>query len=187
MQTEALDGGFNDAPRDAAFAFRAALNTMARPGTIETLSGGAAPAPVSVAAATLLLTLADADTPVYLAGALDTPELRQWLAFHTGAQLVGPSHAQFALGAWNDLLPLDAYPIGTPDYPDRSTTLIVEMATLATTGTRLTGPGIKAAAAFALPDPEVVARSNALFPLGLDFYFTAGDQIAALPRSTGIG
>jgi alpha-D-ribose 1-methylphosphonate 5-triphosphate synthase subunit PhnH len=34
--------------------------------------------------------------------------------------------------------------------------------------------------------PEVAAfRANrALFPLGLDFFFTCGDRLAALPRST---
>ncbi len=187
METVALEGGFDDASRRAAFAFRSLMTTMARPGTIETLSGGVPPSPLSVAAGTLLLTLADADTPVYLAGACDTPDVRQWLAFHTGAPLAGPRHATFALGTWDALLPLDAYPIGTSEYPDRSTTLIIECDGLAQTGTRLTGPGIKTDAALALPDPKAMARNNAQFPLGLDFYFTWRDQVAALPRSTRIG
>lgn len=186
MDAQVLEGGFRDAPREAAFAFRALMNAMARPGTIGTLTGATPPAPLSVAAGTLLLTLADADTPVHLAGAANTPEVRGWLAFHTGAPLVGPSHPMFAVGTWEDLLPLDAYPVGTPEYPDRSTTMIVDGARLEASGSRLTGPGIKGVAHLSLPDPEALARNARRFPLGLDFYFADGDRIAALPRSTRI-
>ncbi len=186
METQALEGGFGDAPREASHAFRAVMTAMARPGRIEKLTGGVPPAPLSVAAGTLLLTLADADTPVFLAGAADTPEMRGWLAFHTGAPLRGPSHAVFAVGTWRDLMPLDAFPIGTPEYPDRSTTLIVEMDDLTGEGACLKGPGIKESAGLSLPETEAFQRNHALFPLGLDFYFTCGDRVAALPRSTRI-
>jgi alpha-D-ribose 1-methylphosphonate 5-triphosphate synthase subunit PhnH len=186
MEATALEGGFADAPRDASFAFRALMTAMARPGKIETIVGGIPPAPLSVAAGTLLLTLADGDTPLYLAGAADTPEVRQWIAFHTGAPLVGPSHASFAIGTWGDLQSLDAYPVGTPEYPDRSTTLIVECDELRAEGAQLTGPGIKDSAALSLPELEAFQRNNSMFPLGLDFYFTCGDRVAALPRSTRV-
>lgn len=187
VDSAALTGGFANAPRDASFAFRALMNTMARPGTIETITGGTPPAPLSIAAGTLLLTLTDPDTGVYLAGAADTKDVRDWIAFHTGAPLVGPSHAMFALGAWVDLLPLEAYPVGTPEYPDRSTTLIVECDALQASGTKLSGPGIRDMAELSLPDPDLLAKNNAKFPLGNDFYFTCGDRLAALPRSTRIG
>ncbi len=186
MGANALEGGFIDAPRAASFAFRALMNTMARPGTIEVLDGATPPAPLSVAAGTLLLTLTDIDTPLYLAGSADTQAVRDWIAFHSGAPLTGPENAAFALGTWDDLAPIAAYPIGTPEYPDRSTTLIIESPILETTGSTLTGPGIKETAGFALPDPQAMAANNAQFPLGLDFYFTAGTRVAALPRSTGI-
>lgn len=187
MTVASLEGGFTDVPREAAFAFRALMTTMARPGTIETLTGAIPPAPLSVAAGTLILTLADADTRIYLCGAYDAPQVREWIAFHAGAALSGPSHATFALGRWEDLLPLEAFPKGTPEYPDRSTTLIVECETLEIDGTVLTGPGIKEKAELSLPDPQALARNSRLFPLGLDFYFTCGDRVAALPRSTRIG
>ncbi len=186
MKTSALEGGFADAPRDASFAFRALMNAMARPGRIEKIGGGQPPAPLSVAAGTLVLSLCDPDTPLYLAGGADTKATRDWVAFHTGAPLTGPSHAMFALGTWEDLMPLSAYPVGTPEYPDRSTTLIVEMTDLSNTGTQLSGPGIKDRATLNLPDPGTLAQNNARFPLGCDFYFTAGDRVAALPRSTRI-
>ena len=187
MATAHLEGGFADPPRTASYAFRALMTAMARPGQIEDIAGATPPAPLSPAAGTAILTLCDPDTPVYLAGGADTEETRAWIAFHTGAPFTGPATCSFAVGRWDALLPLTAYPIGTPEYPDRSATLIVECDGLSQTGTRLTGPGIRDAAELALPDPAAFAQNNARFPLGLDFYFTAGTQIAALPRSTRIG
>ncbi|MEQ9037323.1 MAG: phosphonate C-P lyase system protein PhnH [Silicimonas sp.] len=187
MMVGTLEGGFVDPPREAAHAFRALMMAIARPGTIERIVGAKPPAPLSCAAGTLLLTLTDPDTPVFLAGDMDNPEVRSWVAFHTGAPLTGPSHAMFALGRWEDLAPLDPYPIGTPEYPDRSTTLIVETDRLEPSGSVLTGPGIRDRAELALPDAEAMARNSRLFPLGLDFYLTCGDGVAALPRSTRIG
>ncbi len=187
MQETTLEGGFADAPRDAAHAFRACMNAMARPGRIETLHGATAPAPMSPAAGTLLLTLCDADTPVHLAGAHDCDAVRQWLAFHTGAPVaLTRTDATFAVGAWDALLPLADYPIGTARYPDRSATLVVEMDSLAAAGARLTGPGIAGTAELTLPDTAALQANHALFPQGLDFYFTAGNRVAALPRSTNV-
>ncbi|MDF1855543.1 phosphonate C-P lyase system protein PhnH [Pseudooceanicola sp.] len=187
VDTEALSGGFDTPPVAAAHAFRAAMSALARPGRIETISGGRAPAPVSVAAATLLLTLCDAETPLHLAGAHDNRAMRDWVAFHLGAPLVAPGDAMFALGTWEALGGLDRYAQGTPDYPDRSATLIVELSDLVASGSRLRGPGIRDAAALNLPDPVALQRNAAQFPLGLDFYFTCDSRIAALPRSTRIG
>lgn len=185
--TQVLDGGFADAPVQASRAFRTAMNAMARPGRIEEITGGRAPAPVSAAAATLLLTLCDRETPLHLAGAHDCGPVRDWVAFHLGAPLVGRAEAMFALGTWDALGALEAYKEGTPDYPDRSATLIVELAALAGEGTRLTGPGVKDEAFLNLPDPEAFRRNAAQYPLGVDCYFTCGGRIAALPRSTRIG
>ena len=69
--TTTLEGGFASASEDSARIFRSALNAMARPGQIETVSGIAPPSPLSAAAGALLLTLADHETPVFLAGAYD--------------------------------------------------------------------------------------------------------------------
>ncbi|WP_417249191.1 phosphonate C-P lyase system protein PhnH [Celeribacter sp.] len=186
MEQISLAGGFTDAPVQSAHAFRAALDVLARPGTIREIEGGTAPAPVSQAAATLLLTLCDGQTPIHLAGAHDCKPVRDWIAFQIGAPVSDRANAAFALGTWEALAPLDAFPIGTPEYPDRSTTLIVEMETLAPDGAQLTGPGIKESAALNLPETAAFARNALLFPLGLDFYFTAGRQVAALPRSTKV-
>ncbi|EPX80384.1 phosphonate C-P lyase system protein PhnH [Salipiger mucosus] len=186
MRTEALTGGFADAPVEAAQVFRATLEALARPGRIATVGGAEAPAPVSGAAAVLLLTLCDHETPLFLAPGHDGPEVRDWVSFHTGAPLVGREEATFALGHWPALAPLGAYRIGTPDYPDRSVSLIVEMEALAARGARLTGPGIETEAFLSLPETEAFRRNNARFPLGWDCFFTCGQSLAALPRSTRV-
>lgn len=186
MEAQALAGGFADAPVDAARAFRAAMNAMARPGTIETVAGAEPPAPLSRAAGVLLLTLADPETPVHLAGAWDAAPLREWLAFHTGAPFAERAEAMFAIGDWPALAPVSDYRIGTPEYPDRSASLIVECAALTANGARLAGPGIETEAALSLPEIAAFQANAALFPLGLDFWFCAADRLAALPRTTKV-
>lgn len=187
MTTASLEGAFSDPPRDAARAFRTCLNLMARPGTIEQLDGATPPAPLSRAAGTLLLTLCDADTPIFLAGDHNTTAVRDWITFHTSAPIVPDrGDASFALGHWSALQPLQSYSLGTDDYPDRSATLIVECEALDAAGTRLSGPGIRDHAQLSLPEITAFRQNHALFPRGLDFYFTAGAQVAALPRSTRV-
>ncbi|MEL6643348.1 MAG: phosphonate C-P lyase system protein PhnH [Pseudomonadota bacterium] len=186
MQAQALSGGFTEPATQSASAFRSVMEAVARPGTIHAISGAEPPAPLSNAAGAVLLTLCDTDTPVYLAGDADTDAVRAWIAFHTGAPLAGPGHCMFALGTWDAMLPLSSYSIGTSEYPDRSATLIVDGAELAPDGATLTGPGIKTSVTLSLPDIDAFQQNRALFPLGLDFIFTCGSQLAALPRSTEV-
>ncbi|MBE0453657.1 phosphonate C-P lyase system protein PhnH [Roseovarius autotrophicus] len=186
MEVQLLSGGFADAPVEGARVFRAVMQAMARPGRIERLEGARPPAPMSVAAGGVALTLCGPDTPVHLAGALDCAELRGWLAFHTGAPVVGREAAVFAFGTWEALLPLSGYAIGTPDYPDRSATLVVEMDRLEAAGMRLTGPGIAGMSALSLPEVTAFRANAARFPLGLDFLFCCGDRLAGLPRTTRV-
>lgn len=184
--TSAMQGGFKDVPTEAARQFRAIMNAIARPGRIEAVDGATPPAPMSVAAGVMVLTLCDPDTGLHLAGSHDTPDIRAWVQFHTGAPIVPAEDADFAIGNWDALAPLTAYAIGTPEYPDRSATLIVEMDALSTSGATLTGPGIKDTARLSLPETEAFQRNALLFPLGLDFFFCADTRLASLPRTTKV-
>lgn len=184
MTPGTLTGGFATPPTDSARAFRAILDALARPGTIRTVDGAAPPAPLSSAAGAVALTLLDGTTPVHLAGDHDTQDLRDWLTFHTGAPLVAAVGAAFAFGTWDALLPLDRFAIGTPEYPDRAATLVIEMPNLRPEGATLQGPGIKGRAHLSLPATAPFIANRALFPLGVDAFLTCGDRIAGLPRST---
>ena len=186
MTSIALGGGFSSPPEQAARAFRAVLESVSRPGTIHSVSGAQPPVPLSVAAGTVLLTLADGTTPLHLAGDADCQPVRDWITFHIGAPLVGAGQAMFAVGRWQDLLPVERFHQGDPDYPDRAATLIVLMDDLTNAGATLTGPGIKTVGQLSLPEINAFQRNAGQFPLGLDFIFTAGDRVAALPRSTKV-
>lgn len=186
MTFDALSGGFADPAIQSATAFRACLTALSRPGQIARLTGATPPAPLSVAAGVLALTLLDGTTPVHLAGPLDCPALRDWLTFHTGAPLVRAAEAAFAFGRLPDLLPLDRFAIGTPEYPDRAATLVIEVGLLEASGARLTGPGIKGHSLLSLPATAPFRANRALFPLGFDAFLTCGDRIAGLPRSTRV-
>lgn len=181
-----LTGGFADPAIQSAEAFRALLEAMARPGRIFTVAGAAPPAPLSVAAGVALLVLTDSTTPLHLAGAADCAAVRGWIAFHTGAPLVAAEAAQFAVGRWDDLCPVDRFRIGEPSYPDRSATLIVEMDRLEADGPHLTGPGIETEARLGLPETAAFQANRRLFPLGFDTILTCGERLAALPRSTRV-
>ena len=187
LHDSALSGGFTDPAPQSARAFREVLQALSRPGQPREIEGAAPPAPLSQAGGTLALVLCDRTTPVLLAGAYDCDTLRDWLTFHTGAPLTqDPEAAVFALGDWAALQPLLAhFPLGTPEYPDRATTVIVDGATQGQPVT-LSGPGLAAPLPFTLPQPAFFAENALQFPLGLDFFFTQSAQVTGLPRSTRI-
>ncbi len=149
-----------------------------------------------MAAAGLLLTLADTETPLWLPERV-LGSAAEWLRFHTNApRAVLRGQAMFAVGRWDELMPLEdrpeSWPMGEPAYPDRSATLIVEIAALEGGAVlELSGPGIDGVAQMAAVLPEgaaaVLMANAARFPLGLDFFFTAGARVVGLPRSTRIG
>ena len=182
-----LDGGFTDAAAQSARGFREILLALSQPGTIVTLEGAQPPAPLSVAAGVAALVLLDSTTPVHLAGAQDCPAVRDWLTFHTGARFVGAQEAAFAIGPWAALAPVDRFAIGTPEYPDRAATLIVETGVLKAEGSRLRGPGIDGQALLTLPETAAFVANRALFPLGFDTLLTCDAQLAGVPRSTIVG
>lgn len=181
-----FSGGFATPALDAAHGFRAAMQAMARPGSRHEVAGAHPPGGISVAAGVLLLTLCDPETGIYLARDVDSPPLREWIAFHTGAPIVSAQLATFALGSWEALMPLDHFRIGTAEYPDRSATLIVEMPSVMPVNASLTGPGIKERAEMTLPDLAACQGNAMLYPLGVDFFFTCGSELTALSRSTTI-
>jgi alpha-D-ribose 1-methylphosphonate 5-triphosphate synthase subunit PhnH len=190
---EKIAAGFSEPVFGAQKVFRAVMDALARPGLAQTFPGlPAAPAPLSPAAGALALALADYDTPVWLDPPLAAAaDVGAWLRFHTGAPVVSdPARAAFAFVA--DPLrvpPFEAFALGTPEYPDRSTTIILQLERFAG-GPPLTlgGPGIAGSRQFsAEPLPHDIAgrlvANRALFPRGVDVLLVTMDQVVALPRS----
>lgn len=195
-QMDVIDGGFAAPVFDAQFVFRAVMDAMARPGTVQPVHALAQPpAPLSPTAGAVALTLCDHDTPLWLDTGLQvSAAVKSWLGFHTGAPHAGtPADAHFALVANPaNLIALENFAQGTQEYPDRSTTLILQVESL-TSGTplRLEGPGIETFASIA-PTPlprhfvEQWKQNGARFPRGVDLILAAPDGIACLPRTTRI-
>ncbi len=97
----------------------------------------------------------------------------------------------FALLDEAEVLPhIDLFSIGTEEYPDRSATLIVQVAEVqGVSQVEASGPGLKDPVTFGIAGANAafwqrLQMNAALFPLGLDFIFAAPTGIASLPRST---
>jgi alpha-D-ribose 1-methylphosphonate 5-triphosphate synthase subunit PhnH len=143
--------------------------------------------------AAIALTLFDHDTPIWLDAAMsETADVSKWLKFHTSAPVIADSSiASFALiGDPQNLPALDRFAFGSNEYPDRSTTLILQVESL-TRGPvlELRGPGIDGTATLrALIQPqdlfERLAINLALFPRGVDVVLVHDDAIVAIPRTT---
>lgn len=187
--------GFADPVFDAQAAFRTLLGALSRPGEILrlALAGFLGPERLEPATAVCLLTLADRDTPVWLAGGKNHPAAH-WLAFHAGAVVTSdPAEAAFAaLDGASEAPRLCDFPVGEERYPDRSATLIVQCADLrGGPPVQLTGPGIEKTAVMAprgvRPGFWDEVRANAArFPLGVDLFLAAGESIAGIPRTAQV-
>jgi alpha-D-ribose 1-methylphosphonate 5-triphosphate synthase subunit PhnH len=188
-----LDPGFADPVRDAQGCFRAVLDAMAHPGRIVQIPTALPDQlPLGPATASVALSLCDIDTPVWLDAA--AAEAAGYLAFHCGAPLAKtPAGASFALIADADAMPpLGGFALGTDEFPERSATLVIEVAGLTNDhGMTLRGPGILGETRLdvaGLPArfwSERAALAE-LFPRGLDVLFVCGNALAALPRSTRV-
>ena len=189
-----LPAGFADKVLAAQSSFRAVMEAMARPGSVQRITAGVgAPSPVMRGTAAIALTLFDHDTPVWLDRRMvAAASVARWLKFHTSAPIVADSSAsQFALIGEGDALPgLDCFCLGSNEYPDRSTTLILQVGSLAEgPGYVLGGPGIDGTALLrATVTPadlfERLAVNATLFPRGIDVVLVHDDAIVAIPRTT---
>lgn len=181
--------GFADPVHDSQQTFRALLDALAQPGLCQTTVAVAPPAGLTPSCAAAALTLLDLETTVWLQPGLPQA-VSDWLLFHTGCHFTeAPQAADFALiGQMATAPPLTAFGWGSPEYPEASTSLLVQLPTLQ--GGRpatLQGPGILAERAIALPVPDDFwAQWQAMtsrYPLGVDSWWLSGDQVLGLPRT----
>jgi alpha-D-ribose 1-methylphosphonate 5-triphosphate synthase subunit PhnH len=182
---------FADPVFDSQRNFRELLQAMARPAVPRELPTlPPAPAPIIPAAMAILLTLCDATTAVWLQQPND--EAACHLRFHAGTRLVDePGDADFALITDPvSMPPLGTFAQGEMRYPDRSASLIVQVADLhAHAGLHFAGPGIRETAQLAIDGlpPRFWQQRTALasrLPLGIDLFFVAALHVVALPRTT---
>jgi alpha-D-ribose 1-methylphosphonate 5-triphosphate synthase subunit PhnH len=189
-----LPAGFADKVLSAQSTFRSVMDAMARPGSVQrAIASVGTPGPMMPGAAAIALTLFDHDTPIWLDSSMsETAEVAKWLKFHSGAPVIADSSVcSFALIGDGAALPdLSRFAFGSNEYPDRSTTLILQVQSL-TQGRAydLCGPGVDGAATLrATIAPrdlfERLAINETLFPRGIDVVLVSGQAIVAIPRTT---
>jgi alpha-D-ribose 1-methylphosphonate 5-triphosphate synthase subunit PhnH len=188
-----LPPGFADKVASAQSTFRSVMDAMARPGSVQRVVASAGfPVPLMRATAAIALTLFDHDTPIWLDARMsETSDVTKWLKFHSGAPVVKDSSiASFALIGDAAALPgLERFSFGSNEYPDRSTTLIVQLENLVEGAAfELCGPGIDGSATIhAAIEPadlfERLAVNEKLFPRGIDVVLVADDSVVAIPRT----
>src|SRR5215472_1992252 len=142
-----LPAGFADKVLSAQSTFRSVMDAMAHPGSVQqVVADVGTPGHIMRGTAAIALTLFDHDTPIWLDARMsETSEVAKWLKFHSGAPVVeDPSICSFALIGDGPALPdLSRFALGSNEYPDRSTTLILQVESLAKgRPCELRGPGI---------------------------------------------
>jgi len=189
-----LPAGFADKVLSAQTTFRSVMDAMARPGTVRRVTASVGtPSCLMCGTAAIALTLFDHDTPIWLDAMMaETSDVAKWLKFHSGAPVVGDSSVcSFALVGRGKAMPaLDRFAFGSNEYPDRSTTVILQVDSLSEgPAYELRGPGIDGTATLrAVIEPvdlfERLAVNVAAFPQGIDVVLVHDDAIVAIPRTT---
>lgn len=198
---------FKDAVHDSQQCFRLLLKAMSEPGEIVTLEMSEGFGAMHKAATQTLLSLSDNATPIWLSEShLKDAAIRENIRFHCGSPVTERQNsASFAVIAEQDLADFDwnnaTFSLGCEEYPDQSTTVIVELGSL-TNGSdaspskggltlTLSGPGIESQSVL-----NIGAVSQAFqlflqerlehfaFPLGIDLILVSDESIACLPRTT---
>lgn len=181
---------FPNPVHDTQRTFRTVLDAMAHPGRIGATAAVVAPVPLQPSAAAVCLTLLDFETHLWLQPGFSA-EAQQWLQFHTGCRWArSPQTAAFAL-IWDAATcpSLDTFQQGTAEYPETSTTLILQLPALSGGEmVTLAGPGILGSRAIAPPLPPTFwlqwQANHQHYPLGVDLICCAGTDLLALPRTS---
>jgi alpha-D-ribose 1-methylphosphonate 5-triphosphate synthase subunit PhnH len=182
--------GFSDPVHDAQHTFRSLLDALAHPGQSCEIAVSLNPPPgLNLTCGAACLTLFDRDTLIWLQPGLPT-EAENWLRFHTGCRFTtAPERSQFAVIGQVDSLPeLLAFHWGTPEYPEASTTLLMQIDETEGREVILQGPGIQNERAIAPPLParfwDQWQNNTQAYPLGIDLFLCGSTAVMGLPRTT---
>lgn len=183
--------GFRDSVHDAQQTFRTLLNALASPGEVQAIAVPLSPPQgLMPACAAACLSLLDLETRVWLQPGLDV-SVASWLVFHTGCRFTShPQESNFAV-IWNlaRLPDLDSFQWGTPECPEASTTVLIQVEQLSEgVPVVLKGPGILQERAIAPQLPEQFwqqwQRNCQAYPQGIDVFLFAQQHVMGLPRTS---
>ena len=189
-----LQPGFKDPVHEAQNVFRTLLHVMSHPGELQKVDTfNQNDLPLNPVMAATALTLLDYETPYWLSESLNHDEISSYITFHTGASKVTDSKdaAFIFVGEIPELPAMNQICLGTPDYPDKSASIIINTNSFETgKKVQLSGPGIETTCQFQVQGLQedfwsIAQENHKQYPLGVDFIFCSTQgEIAALPRST---
>ena len=181
---------FDEAAFGSQQTFRAILDAIEHPGRLVTIRQNPyAPDLFNSASAAACLTLLDYETPVWID--IDwRSEAIGWLQFGCGSSVVTePCMANFAIITKPATMPpLDYFRIGRYEYPEKATTIIVQVDDIIPSADK------KYSKTFVDKIPRLELKGvtenfwyqwqqlSGLYPLGIDIFFTCDDVLTALPK-----
>lgn len=184
---------FSDPVGESQQVFRKVLLSLSEPGQWQTLKNCETLPNFYPSTLSIILTLLDADTTVWLSERCQTPMVKTNLTFHCGCKIsTEQSEAQFAIYDLDEFMQADnlQFSMGNERYPDLSTTIVLQLPeSMDLSETVWSGPGIQESRICSLPIPQsfwAKRQSMVEFPRGIDFIFTQGNRVMGLPRSTRI-
>ena len=192
QESRTFTQGFSLPAMDMQSVFREILKALSSPGTEVALRKPGDVPLLNAARMAALLTLTDSTTPLWLDELTqNNDDLHNYLAFHCGVPVVNEQRrAEFAVITAQEKRPaLDTFSLGTDEYPDQSTTVIVQVDAFTGERFRCTGPGVKTERNFMVSglDADFWEERKALMPLfprGVDILLTCGHCLIALPRTS---
>jgi alpha-D-ribose 1-methylphosphonate 5-triphosphate synthase subunit PhnH len=194
--------GFSDISLGSQSVFRAALEALSYPGRPVKLEVTfEAPKAAHASSSGLLLALLEPGSLLWLSPSLVNTDAATWIVFHTDCKITPHQReADFAwIKHWDELPALEGFALGTDEYPDHSTTCVLDLAdpspSTTATSITLTGPGIVNTSTVELLTATPVqaegfakqwAINHASFPRGIDLFFATSTGLIGLPRTTRI-
>lgn len=184
-------------------AFRALLDSLARPGKINRLPGVDLKIPIGVNPylVQIALTLLDQETTFAVAGS-EAERLAGYLRIRTGSRLTETGRAEFLLAEGERPVPeMALLSPGSLEFPERGATVILAVGRLGSEPgetkekmlkLELSGPGIPVtrrlyAEGLNQINLEALVEQNREYPLGVDLFLVdSSGQVAGLPRTVSL-
>jgi alpha-D-ribose 1-methylphosphonate 5-triphosphate synthase subunit PhnH len=203
LELSGIGAGFSDISLGSQNVFRAALEALSYPGRNVPLEiTFEAPKAAHASSSGLLLALLEPGSLLWLSPSLANTDAATWIVFHTDCKITEQQHeADFAwIKNWDELPQLENFSLGTDEYPDHSTTCVIDLAVPSSpaafsSSLTLEGPGIahtsiidqlSATAAQAADFVTQWAQNHSCFPRGVDIFFATSTGLIGLPRTTRI-
>ena len=198
-----VGAGFNNSTLGSQESFRCALKALSQPGQRVALEIEIDhPTVAHQSSCAVMLSLLEPGTLLWLSPGLRNTAVAPWIVFHTNCQITAnPKNAEFAwIKSWSEVPLLEEFSVGSDEYPDQSTTCIIETSEYSQRQESrlqlvLTGPGIQTSTlvkGLAIPEEQLKtfatqwANNHRQFPRGVDVLLTVPQALYGLPRTTSL-